>query len=88
MFGEGCSVQVDIKTQGDGKVNAEDLKPNQIKCKYSSPQVKKIVSGVNFGCTGCSFCPDDYNNPEIISEGTELNRSFSSNMEVRLSVMN
>ena len=30
VFGEGCSVQVDIKTQGDGKGHAEDLKPNQI----------------------------------------------------------
>ena len=41
-----------------------------------------MVSGVNNGCTGCAFSPAQYNNTDVIASGTELNRSFSYNMEV------
>ena len=44
--------------------------------------MKKLVSGVNHGCTACCYSPTEYNDPEVINAGTELNRSFSSNMEV------
>ena len=45
-------------------------------------QVKKMVTGVGFGCTACTYSPDQYNEVEVIAAGTKLSRSFSNNMEV------
>ena len=63
VVGNGCQVEVVIKTQGDGKV-------------------KKLVSGINHGCTACDFSPENYNDVEVIAAGTKMNRSFESSMEV------
>jgi hypothetical protein len=35
-----------------------------------------------FSCTACKYSPDQFNDTEVIAAGTELGRSFSSNMEV------
>ena len=41
-----------------------------------------MVTGVGFGCTACTYSPDQYNEVEVIAVGTKLSRSFSNNMEV------
>ena len=43
---------------------------------------KKLVSGVNNGCTACEYSPAEYNCLDTILTGTEMNRSFANNMEV------
>jgi hypothetical protein len=45
-------------------------------------QVKKIVTGVNNGCTACNYAPAQYNSLDTISAGTAMDRSFATNMEV------
>ena len=43
-----------------------------------------MVTGVGFGCTACVYSPEQFNDVEVIAAGTELSRSFASNMEVWL----
>ena len=43
-----------------------------------------MVTGVGYGCTACVYSPDQFNDVEVIAAGTELSRSFASNMEVWL----
>ena len=38
----------------------------------------------SFRCTACGYSPAEYNDIDIIAAGTELNRSYSYNMEVGL----
>ena len=67
-MGNGCSIEVNIKTAGDGKV-------------------KKMVLGVNHGCTACEFSPAEYNSLDNIAAGTEMNRSYANTMEVIINVI-
>ena len=41
-----------------------------------------MVTGVGYGFTACVYAPEQYNDIEVISAGTELNRSFDNNLEV------
>ena len=81
MLEGGCTVNVKIRTQGNGKVHLRTSLNKLLGTSFFF-QVKKMVSGVNNGCTGCAFSPAQYNNTDVIASGTELNRSFSYNMEV------
>ena len=45
-----------------------------------------MVTGVGHGCTACIYSPEQWNDLEVIAAGTDLNRSFTNNVEVCIDV--